>query len=190
MIVGQTFFSLAMAWFGRGSGRTRNQQTNQLPNPPVYKQIIWAANLVRSTGAAIFQMIKIIKGGQREVPSAREAIVFATVLVSSFAFCYRHRCQSSWLHGSLHQRHRIAVLYSQWNHFMGFQRGFQAVFITRSWVSFGVYIWKLCGKFSALPVHCLECDDFRRLDLFYRLVRRSGLVWSARSSPFSLRGFL
>ena len=86
MVVGQTFFSLAMAWFGRGPGRRGNQQTDQLPNPPMYKQIIWAVNVVRSTGAVIFQMIKIIRGGRREVPSAGEAIVFATVLISSFAF--------------------------------------------------------------------------------------------------------
>ncbi len=86
MIVGQTLFSLAMAWFGRCQKKSPNQQTDQLPNPPVYKQIIWAVNLVRSTVAAILQMIKIIKGGRRDIPSAGEAIVFAAVLVTSFSF--------------------------------------------------------------------------------------------------------
>lgn len=86
MVVGQTLLPLAMAWFGRGPGRRPNQQTDQLPNPLEYKQIIWAVNLVRSTGAVIFHIIKIIKGGRREVPSIGEAIVFATVLVSLFSF--------------------------------------------------------------------------------------------------------
>ncbi len=85
MILGQTIFSLAMAWLGRGPKPKPSQETGLRPNPPLYKQIAWAVNLVRSIVAAIFQLIEITKG-QREMPSVGEAIVLSTVLVSSYTF--------------------------------------------------------------------------------------------------------
>jgi hypothetical protein len=85
IVAGQTIFSLAMAWFGRSPGLNPDPLTGLLPNPPLYKQIIWAVNLVRSTVVAIYQLIAITKG-QREMPSVGEAIVFGTVLVSSYRF--------------------------------------------------------------------------------------------------------
>jgi len=77
MVVGQAIFSLIMAWFGLKPGG------DSLENPPLYKQIIWVANILRAIAAAVSMAIDLAIG-ERDVPSVGVAIIFGTVLGNSY----------------------------------------------------------------------------------------------------------